>query len=415
MEISSADSPKEILMNARNQIRSIKSDSLDEIEAVYDSAYEAAKSEKDYGFIMDYAEFLMDRRKLSKGVEITEAFLGSLDDEAAERADVLHKLGRLYNVSLDFEKAEKCYMDEIDLRREAVDGKLADACRGLALVYMNTSAPQKAKPLLKEALDIWQDQMQKNCTPETEYEYAMTCNDMGLLYSESKEYKDAAGCFRTAESILTKLIENDKQPKYESGLASVWNRYALMKKRIGDMGEAEELLNKSLELRRKICDASSTADRKDDLAASCLNLGNFYQESGMMQEATELYLEAQKIYKQLSEKVSSTFSPDLAAVCCSLANCYNDNGEPEKAEKMYNKALKTYRSLVKEVSAEAYEPKEAIVLYNMGAYYAKFDPMKASKCFDKAFKISDKYQYVDPVCKQIFDMLFQFQFTGMMF
>ena len=409
MEAQLRDEEETLLSRTRARIKTLKLDldnpnRFSEIEHAYESAYEAAKSIKDYDFIYDYADFLYDQNNYPKAIGIAETLYSRHIDPSNrseisdfDRGRLLNLLGLLYNGNNSLQKVEAVYLESLALWKSIFmadptpynEDSIALGCNNLGNFYAQNGRPDEAEKLYLEALGIYRRLAETVSREAYEPAVADTCNNLGNLYSDNGRPQEAEKLYLEALEIRRRLAETVSREAYEPDVAQTCNNLGELYRQYGRPQEAEKLYLEALEIRRRLAETVSREAYEPYVADTCNNLGLFYANNGKPREAEKLYLEAFGIYRRLAETVSrEAYEPYVAGTCNNLAVFYADNGRPQEAEKLYLEALGIYKRLASTVSREAYEPAVAGTCNNLGIFYKNNGRLQeAEKLYLEALEI----------------------------
>ncbi|MBR5947680.1 MAG: tetratricopeptide repeat protein, partial [Clostridia bacterium] len=402
---------KNIVEDIRIRIMALETDlenpnRFNEIEHAYESAYEAAKNAKDYGFIYDYAAFLYGQKNYPKAIAIAEKLKhiyddpdnrGKISDQA--RANLLNLLGTLYDANKNLQKVEAVYLESLAIARSIFkadptpdnEDSVALGCNNLGAFYADNGKPTEAEKLYLEALEIRRRLAETVSREAYEPDVAMTCNNLAILYKNNGKPAEAEKLYLEALEIYKRLAETVSRKAYEPYVAMTCNNLGAFYDDNGKPAEAEKLYLEALEIRRRLAETVSREAYEPYVATTCNNLGIFYADNGRMAEAEKLYLEALQVYRRHAEPVSrEAYEPDVAMTCNNLGALYHEKlGKPAEAEKLYLEALEIRKRLASTVSREAYEPDVAHTCNNLGVlYYEKLGkPTEAEKLYLEALEI----------------------------
>ncbi|HSK72461.1 MAG TPA: tetratricopeptide repeat protein, partial [Pyrinomonadaceae bacterium] len=176
------------------------------------------------------------------------------------------KLADLYEITADYEKAEKLYLEVLDFARKAND----------------------------------------------EIFLSHTLNNLALVYESQGKYEEAIKLFTQALEIDEKTIGKE-HPDYASRL----NNLASVYKSQGKYEEAIKLFTQALEIGEK-----TIGKEHPDHAARLNNLAGVYESQGKYEEAIKLYKQALEI----GEKTVGKDHPNYATQLNNLAGVYNSQG-----------------------------------------------------------------------------------------
>lgn len=124
------------------------------------------------------------------------------------------------------------------------------------------------------------------------------------------------------------------------------------------------------------------------------NSGRVLTRMSMRKEAEKCYLEAEKIFKKLSEE-DETYLKDLGETLNDLAAFYIEDKKNDEAEKYVTWALEIRRELAE--MDKKHLPTLAESLYNAGIHYTRTRRYElAEECYKEAVKILKEISQEDP-------------------
>ncbi len=254
----------------------------------------------------------------------------------------------------------------------------------LGVLYSETKSYKEAEENLKKALEIYERLVEQN---QTAYEpdLAGSYNNLGALYATIKSYKEAEENYKKALEIYKRLVKQNRSA-YEPDLAGSYNNLGNLYRAIGSNKEAEENHKRALEIRERLVEQNQSA-YEPDLAGSYNNLGALYATIKSYKEAEENYKKALEIYKRLVKQNQTAYEPDLAMSYNNLGALYRAIGSYKEAEENYKKALEIRERLVKQ-NQTTYEPDLAMSYNNLGVLYRDTGSYKeAEENYKKALEI----------------------------
>lgn len=266
-----------------------------------------------YQQAMPLLETSLENRRALEGTQVKEL------------AESLNRIARVSTVQADYPRAEALYNESVQaLRDSGAEEALANSYAGLAELYFRMGQYERAQPLLMDVLDL----------------------RVKLLGPKSAKVADA--------------IE-------ELGLSHF---------DLGNLDQAEQMLTRSLALRREIYQGSI----HPELAENLNNLASLYYQQGKLEEAKELFTESLTMFRELLGDVH----PDLAAIYNNLALLNHDQKRLEPAETMYREALLQQQKIHGE------EHPEVARSYNNLAYllYDRGHRQEALEMVEKALQIA---------------------------
>ncbi|HAS44249.1 MAG TPA: hypothetical protein DCS93_27470 [Microscillaceae bacterium] len=189
------------------------------------------------------------------------------------------------------------------------------SCNNLGLIYQVLGKTIQAESLFLEAKKIQTRVLGKNHPG-----YALSCSNLATLYQSQAKYIQAESLFLEAKKCFGK-----KHPNYHI----VCNNLSVLYQSLGRYREAKHLL-----LEMKDILEINMGKKHLMYALNCNNFALLYYSQGLYIKAEPLYLEAKRIY----EEALATNHPDYAHFCANLAALYDMQGKYSKAESLHLEA-----------------------------------------------------------------------------
>jgi len=139
-----------------------------------------------------------------------------------------------------------------------------------------------------------------------------------------------------AERMYIEAEKICEEIKDEEMLASIENDLASLYYEMGKYNEARVKAEEALEIRRNL--------NMGELAETLSTLSEIYVKLGEFDSAEDCYIEAEKIYRELSNEKES-FKLNLAILLSNFAMFRKKLGEYAEAEKMFEEALSIFEEL----------------------------------------------------------------------
>ena len=287
-----------------------------------------------------------------------------------------------------YQKAYKLYGTSYE--KAVVQNSLAD-------IYVLNNNFKKAEKLFINSVNIFKKLLIMN---EDKYidDAALVLNNLGNLYYQTNKLQKAKKLYNQVYGIYDDL--NFKNPqKYRSQKAMALNNLGNLYKLLGKKNSAFKAYKEALDIRNEL--ASEDFAKKFDTTQVMNNLGNLYYENKQIKSAENLYKKSYIIRKRLAEVNPSIFNSELAIAANNLANLYKDSAEYKKAEKLYLEALKIYGKLIKR-DKMVYEVVLGITLNNLAKLYDEsHQNVKAMKCYKKVLKLRERLAKKNPKAYRI--------------
>ena len=200
---------------------------------------------------MDINRFLeeLDRLFEEKNINDVEPFLRISMDKATEEEDksaqftILNEMMGFYRDTSEYDKSIKACQQCIGLMKEMnIEGTV-----DYATALQNIANAHRAAGLLEESLNYYMETFaiyEENIEPG-DYRFASLNNNIALLYQEMGNYEKAAQHLKKALAIIEKI------PGAEIEVATTLSNLGASLLEIEEIQEAEECLNKALEIFKK--------------------------------------------------------------------------------------------------------------------------------------------------------------------
>jgi CHAT domain-containing protein len=188
--------------------------------------------------------------------------------------------------------------------------------------YLSTD-PKKAEGYFIEGMEA-----RKAVFGDQSAEYAISCNNLGVVYNVSGEWDKALLLHSTAKEIREKLTPFDSL-----ALAQSCNNLGDLYRVTGQFDLAEPNCLKAKNIREAFYKKNALVYGRT-YAISSINLANLYRDMGQYKKAEMLY----QAGKDVREVVLTKKNPDYAASCDILATLYHLMGEDRKAEQLFLEA-----------------------------------------------------------------------------
>ena len=323
MAEAAKDRIRQYISGQRTRIEILKTQGINverekEIVDIYEEITSLAeKYNLELDCLMDYANFLLDQKKYSKGMMIAYKIksLFKLNAKEGYPREYYLLLEILFRSLLDnnkFREAEEVII-EAQMIRETInfnavldekedafyEADLAVVKNDLARLLDSKRRYKDAEKLYREALDMSR-RLAKENPSAYEADVAINCNNLANLLTITKKYKEAEELFREALDIERRLVKENPSA-YEADVAANCNNLAVLLEEIGRYKDAEKLYREALDIKRKIAKENPSA-YEADVAQGCINLAIFLRIIKKYEEAEELFGEAKDIRKRLREK-----------------------------------------------------------------------------------------------------------------
>jgi len=281
----------------------------------------------------------------------------------------LMDLGAFYYETGKYQEAEAFFEQALGIYQENINNQASDyieALENIASLYKNQGRYSESERLYRQALKTCKEKL-----GEGHIIYTNLQNDLARLYK-------SLGHFEEAEKIYKhNLLIASKQGESTAQYAQTLNDMASLYKDAGKFAETEPLLNKALEIRKKIFTEQSA-----EYSETLQNLAALYKLMGRYPESTTAYQRVLAIRKE----VLGQLHPEYATTLNALASLYRKTNNLTKAEPLYKEALEIRQNFLGEDN-----PEYAFSLDNLANFYQvtqQYD--KAEPLYKQAMNIKKK-------------------------
>lgn len=202
--------------------------------------------------------------------------------------------------------------------------------------FLKTRSLKKAQLYCKEA------------TKKIKYvsELASTLNQLGILQTESKNYRNARLNFIESIKIYEHLVT--KSPNtFESYLAVVYSNLGHFYSVRGKNNKAKKVLERAIKIQKKLLQQKDE-ESKYSLAITLINLGNVETDLNNMDECKAAFKKALDLMKKLDKKSNGLYLPDIALICHNYAHALvQRTSDFDKALLLINESIRIRKNLEK--------------------------------------------------------------------
>lgn len=312
-----------------------------------------------------------------------------------ERARCASELGLLLMDIGDFEKAEKLFMESVELRSKIVriDSPLQDklplavGLNNFGTLYLRNGNLSQAKTCFIDAL--------KWCGPMEELNASIIMAVQTNLAKVHESLGDNLSALTTLERLSLDL-NNSKVARDRSNYATYLNNFGYLHFVLSNFEEAARLHQEAMSLREHVLGGIHP-----DYAQSLVNLAAVYKATGDRISASKLFRKALEIYRTRND----SRNPDYARCLDSLAliSCAED-GNTRGAEQMFLEAMQMRENVLGKQ-----HPDYATSLNNLGFLYDKMNrDIEAKKMFVESLNMTNVF-----LNKQVYELAERQQIEAM--
>jgi tetratricopeptide (TPR) repeat protein len=298
-------------------------------------------------------------------------------------ANSLGALGQLYTIRGDYGKAEPYLEEELSIKEQIFSGEfgeLVPAMASLVTFYVNFDQMNKADPLSEDLLSLVEGKLRdpSSLTKTTVklskdaplqgwagtaapiardklVECAVVLDELGDLYRKHENFATAERYFNAALDLKSTVFG-----KQHISLANSYDRLGNLNLAKNEMRDAESYLTDSLRITEKVLDPDDphVYARLDELA-KC------YIKEGKSQQAEELYVRAQNLWKNSEDPSKES---QQARAVYALGNLYADEKKYDTAAPLLQQAMQFAEQAQgpDSINLVPYLQRYAYVLYYLG-------------------------------------------------
>lgn len=274
-------------------------------------------------------------------------YAGALQDYS----QLLSKLGRLKEAEDSFTTALGIVRGSSELEYSQHYRNLANCVSGLGVLYLQMGRYDKAEPLFREAIDLFENKVNYSGMEEAFGQGFMSDRALNVASVKSllgsaqigaRSYSEAGKSFREAVDLCRSAKEeipfgNPAPYVYEKNLATYLSGLGVIYLYLGQNHLAEEAFRESLNLKQGL---ALFHDYR--IAASYNDLGQFYSSQGRNEEA-KFHLKMAIDYVESADKIDNH---SLGIYWTNLGGVYQEAGEVELAGECFKKSLRSIRQAV---------------------------------------------------------------------
>lgn len=253
--------------------------------------------------------------------------------------------------------------------------------------YVTMNDPETALEYYQKALEI----IKKLYRAKPSYyasNLAETCNDVGRVCYNRREYTNARDWYKKAIAICEK--HNAENPAaYATTLALVYNNLSVIHIALEEYDAARDWDEKAAGIYEKLY-AENPAAHAPCLAMIYHNLGHIYNMLSDADKAREWAEKALDLYEKLHAADPVAYAPELGRIYFNLGFVHANLDESDKARGWYEKALGIYEKLHAENPAP-YASSLAGIYVSLGLLHVNLDESdEAREWYEKALGIYEK-------------------------
>ncbi|MCK9441888.1 MAG: tetratricopeptide repeat protein [Methanothrix sp.] len=219
---------------------------------------------------------------------------------------------------------------------------------------------------------------------------AGTLNNLGILYSDLKDFKRAEEHYKRALTLCEELAKQNPEA-FDSDLAGTLNNLGILCSDLSDFERAECYLRKSLHLYKVLATRNPDAFNPD-LSEALNDCGNLYRDIDQPEKAKQFYKEALAIVHVLVMRRSKAFEHLLVRIKADMARLYIESGREKEGIDCLCNCLEK-KDLLPDLGARSFvalgaaqeklqNPREASENYLLASSTYFILSRKGVRCFD---------------------------------
>jgi len=294
----------------------------------------------------------------------------------------LNNIGLLYTRVSQFQSAKYYLQKSLEFYYKLVQIRPLEYLPNLSLTtatlgesYMNIGDLDSAKFFLTGSLQIF-DNMDDALKPGNQQALSAIYDDLGIVYFHMGVLDTAFSYHFKALPIRRKLADENFD-RYAPELANTLNNLGNIYNAARKCNDAITVFIECLSILNKI--STNNPDEKFRIALTYINLGNSYKQLGQSMMAEKYYRMSLDFFGKLES--NNFYANQYAKACFIVAGFYKSQKDNSKATDLYLKALKIYKEIIAD--------NETIDLY----YYLRvvydlcdIDQMEYNRSKDSRFK-----------------------------
>lgn|GEM_PF-5774111 len=291
----------------------------------------------DLDVLYDYAVFLQNHNRHEEAIPILQRNIRELEldgDPSTELADseymlacILYKINRIPE-SIDLHKKALKIREKFSRAGTFEDKrKLGSSCYQLGYLYSRTGESRLAETLYDRAQLLYKELLeQRPKDRDTLKDYALTLNNLAMLYQQDESFEEAKAHHLQAMQIRKQLAASKKVPDLGFLAMSYLNYARFIEKTDSDSQEAEQYFNKAISLYRELSEKDTKYYRDTAIA-------QFYYAEALAKKdkeaALHVHREALKTREELFGEGRGALESDLSDSCFAVGRLMIDLGMKE--------------------------------------------------------------------------------------
>jgi tetratricopeptide (TPR) repeat protein len=304
------------LVQARELAEKFSRVNFDDISGIYKEAFEYFRqgSIKKALDVLNTEKLLETLKKTDEESTRIKKLQQNIDERKREvknkRKETVQALilkARLLILDFQFDQAEKHYQEAIKAEPNNVENIFE-----FAVFLQKQNRHLQARPLYEKVLTM----------VTNEEEEATSLNNLGNLYSDTNQYKEAQAAYTRALKIREELAEKNPAT-YLTDVAMTLNNLGILYKATNQYKEAQAAYTRALKIYEELAE-KNPATYLTDVAMTLNNLGIFYFGMNKKNEAINSIKKALEIRRKLARSYPQRFELDLCNTLIVLSFIYKD-------------------------------------------------------------------------------------------
>ncbi|MGH9897649.1 MAG: tetratricopeptide repeat protein, partial [Pyrinomonadaceae bacterium] len=250
-------------------------------------------------------------------------------NEKSLQAKALYKLGWIYNVKRDFQKAIDSFAQSQQMYEELISQQRPDQMeykKLLSRVLYFQGRVYAKQDDLKNAMEFYTRSMKLCEETGSKTDLLYTLYDLAPLYIRTGDYQKAKEVSQKSLSLSVDLEGSKEPPKAIAQIkANAWEHLGILTAFGGEQELGLEFLQKALDLSRNL---NASPVTKSEMTTDILtDIGQVYHSISEYKESLNYYAQAMKIAQNLNNKTP------YIRVLTRLSALYEEQGDALKANR----------------------------------------------------------------------------------
>lgn len=341
------------------------------------------KAKRDTNNLFNYAQLLYSNNRSAEAepyyeetLEIQRKLVKYKPDYLSDLANTLRILANLKSIKFEYEKAERYFLEALEIYRRPIDDNqqihldgLAFTLSGLSQIFSTNGDFVQAEKLWLEALELYRKLAEENPLVYL-LNVANTLGYLGNFFIAKHELEQAEEYSQEALEICRKLAEENPHVHLKNVGVFLALKGVIYKKR-NERGKAKKVCQEAIELYRNLAKKNPEEFILAALGLSLVELSSNERKDNQLEESLEHGLEALELYRNLAEENPQTYLINVGMALGNIGQTYLDETkEFDNAVSNFEEALKIIEILSEE-NPQIFALNLVYIQINMAECFAK--------------------------------------------